>query len=93
MAMTKKRGLLCVLFGLALAMAVCLLPGMSQTAHAVADDIWIGETHVTDSGSGNGWSYDATSHTLTLSGYSNEGKVHKWGDNNFYPPEFMRIMT
>jgi hypothetical protein len=41
--------------------------------------LWIGKTQVTSENlSGQGWSYDADSNTLTLDGYSNDEESHSW---------------
>ena len=60
---------------LSLALMLSLLPGVSMTARAAdAFTLWVGGTQVTDSNlSGTGWSYDASTSTLTLNNYSYEG--------------------
>ena len=54
---------------LSLALMLSFLPGMSLTAKAAGEyTLWVGGTQVTDSNlSGTGWSYNASTSTLTLS--------------------------
>ena len=45
--------------------------------YVLSDGLWIGETEVTDTvTSGEGWSYDASTNTLTLNGYDYWGYGH-----------------
>lgn len=63
-------------FLMALAMIVTMIPSWSVTANAASDyGLVVGGVEVTSSvTSGNGWSYNPTTKTLTLDGYSYSGK-------------------
>ena len=65
--MNKRTGKLLSLL-LTLAMVLGMLPAMSLTAFAAEPGISI--TGSTADSSGTGWSYTASSQTLTLSGYN-----------------------
>ena len=72
----KKKAWACLM---ALAMVLTMLPGMAVKAEAATGyGIWVGDTEVTSAcTSGEGWSYDATTGTLTLDNfyYKGEGKT------------------
>ena len=72
----KKKAWACLM---ALAMILTMLPGMAVKAEAATGyGIWVGDTEVTSAcTSGEGWSYDATTGTLTLDNfyYKGEGKT------------------
>lgn len=61
---------------MALAMIVAMIPSWSVTANAAADyGLAVGGKAVTsDNTIGKGWSYDLSTNTLTLNGYSYSGK-------------------
>ena len=67
---------------MALAMVVAMIPSWSVTANAATDyGLAVGGEAVTsDHTSGNGWSYNQTTKTLTLDGYSYSGKGWVQGD-------------
>ena len=72
----KMKRFFGILLGLALVLG--LLPGMSVTAYAGSDPVlWVGDTQVvggeTPTTSGTGWSYDADTQILTLSGATING--------------------
>lgn len=79
----KKRRLLGILLSLALMMTMML--ALSLTAYAVDATeygVWIGDTQITSENlSGQGWSYDVASHTLTLNKFSYSGAGHQWDRN------------
>lgn len=65
--MLMKKRILGILFSFALMMAMLPVLGVSQTAYAESYNLWIGNDEVTtDKTTGDGWSYDANSNTLTL---------------------------
>lgn len=68
----KKKIWACLM---ALAMVLTMLPGMAVKAEAATSyEVWIGDMEVTsDCTSGDGWSYDAKTNTLTLDGFSYTG--------------------
>ena len=72
----KKKAWACLM---ALAIALTMLPGMAVKAEAATGyGIWVGDTEVTsECTSGNGWSYDAETGTLTLDNfyYKGDGKT------------------
>lgn len=72
----KKKAWACLV---ALAMVLTMLPGMAVKAEAATGyGIWVGDTEVTsECTSGNGWSYDAETGTLTLDNfyYKGDGKT------------------
>lgn len=72
----KKKAWACLM---ALAMVLTMLPGMAVKAEAATGyGIWVGDTEVTsECTSGNGWSYDAETGTLTLDNfyYKGDGKT------------------
>lgn len=72
----KKKVWACLM---ALAIALTMLPGMAVKAEAATGyGIWVGDTEVTsECTSGNGWSYDAETGTLTLDNfyYKGDGKT------------------
>ena len=61
---------------MALAMIVAMIPSWSVTANAASDyGLAVGGKAVTsDNTRGKGWSYDLSTNTLTLNGYSYSGK-------------------
>ena len=69
----KKKAWACLM---ALAMVLTMLPGMAVKAEAATGyGIWVGDTEVTSAcTSGEGWSYDATTGTLTLDNFYYEGE-------------------
>ena len=76
MKKAKKKVWACLM---ALAMVLTMLPGMSIEVQAAATGygIWVGDTEVTSAcTSGEGWSYDPETGTLTLDNfyYKGEGK-------------------
>lgn len=72
----KKKAWACLM---ALAMVLTMLPGMAVKAEAATSyGLWVGDTEVTSAcTSGNGWSYDAETGTLTLDNfyYKGDGKT------------------
>ena len=68
---------------MALAMIVAMIPSWSVTANAATDyGLKVSGAEVTSSvTSGDGWSYNPTSNTLTLNGYTYSGKGG--GDGTF----------
>lgn len=74
--MMKKR-LLGILLSFALMMVMLPALGVSQMAYAESYNLWVGNDEVTtDKTTGDGWSYDANSNTLTLTG-ANITEGHK----------------
>ena len=67
----KKKRLLCLL--LSLVMVLGLLPEMRLTAYAANEVIYISASNVDRDRSGPNWSYNGSTHTLTLSNYRFEG--------------------
>ena len=65
---------------MALAMIVAMIPSWSVTANAATDyGLAVGGKAVTsDNTRGNGWSYDLSTNTLTLNGYSYSGEGWKY---------------
>ena len=62
-------------FSIGLLFIIVLTFGLSMTSRAEEGfNLWIGETEVnSETSSGEGWSYDQLSHTLTLDGFSYTG--------------------
>ena len=70
---------------LALVLAVSVLPGFLPTAGAESCYLWMGgELVTTDRTSGDGWSYDPASHTLTLNGYTFIDDFSNINDNSLW---------
>lgn len=75
---------------LACTMIVTMLPGLMVNVKAATSyELWIGNTEVTDENlSGDGWSYDPSTKTLTLDGLNcqeskiGEGVIHSYRDLN-----------
>lgn len=75
---------------LACTMIVTMLPGLMVNVKAATSyEFWIGNTEVTDENlSGDGWSYDPSTKTLTLDGLNcqeskiGEGVIHSYRDLN-----------
>ena len=65
--------------GLGILIGFIMVFGMIQTAKAdAACNLWIGDDKVTsDNHEGEGWSYESTTHTLTLNGFSYNGPGHQ----------------
>lgn len=74
----KKKIWACLM---ALAMVLTMLPGMAVKAEAATSyEVWIGDMEVTsDCTSGDGWSYDAKSKTLTLENFDCRAKGKAMG--------------
>ncbi|MBQ6353855.1 MAG: carbohydrate-binding domain-containing protein, partial [Lachnospiraceae bacterium] len=79
MKATKKR-----IFGILLSLALVLgtMPALGMRVHAndaTEYGIWVGDAEVTSANlSGQGWSYDVASNTLTLNNFNYEGDGHHW---------------
>ncbi len=71
----KMKRILGILLSLALVLG--LMPGMGLTAYAESYDtvngIFVNNVDVTKTSTGEGWSYDAGTHTLTLENYTFNG--------------------
>ena len=85
--MKQKIGRKLLSFLLTLAMVVGLMPGMRLVAYADGEfAVRLKGVDITSQTSGEGWSYDSNTHTLTLNSYScnfSEEVIKKTGEGDF----------
>ena len=73
--MRKRTGKMWIVGVLACLLTVLLLPGGSMKTEAATPNIWVCGTKVTSENlSGNGWSYDPETNTLTLNNFNSDYK-------------------
>ena len=78
-----KRVIACVIVFI---MLFSLLPAAVFAEGVTSYGIWVGDAEVTENClSGEGWSYQPASNTLTLDGFNYTGKGHHDEDNNYAP--------
>lgn len=69
--MRKRTGKMWIVGVLACLLTVLLLPGGSMKTEAATQNIWVcGEQVTSENLSGNGWSYEPETNTLTLNNFN-----------------------
>ena len=87
--MKYKPGAKALSMILSLVMLFALVPGIGVTVLAAESyQLWVGGVEVTsDRLSGEGWSYDAGTRTLTLTDYQNGGALYTEPEAGVYDPD------